>query len=80
MVPLPICLGALRLAKKRIGNRGTRSAQSGEECGVAARAKSRKRWRRRREGENEEEEVKVEEEENEEEADDEELRRKLRRN
>ena len=51
MVPLPICLGTLRVAERKKDNRGKRSAQSGEECGVAARAKSRKRWRRRREGE-----------------------------
>ena len=50
MVPLPICLGTLRVAERKKDNRGKRSAQSGEECGVAARAKSRKKWRRRREG------------------------------
>ena len=34
MVPLPICLGTLRVAERKKGNRGRRSAQSGEECGV----------------------------------------------
>ena len=42
---------ATGLAERKKRNRGRRSAQSGEECGVAARAKSRKRWRRKGRGE-----------------------------
>ena len=76
MVPLPICMGTLRVAERMKSNRGRRSAQSGEDCGVAARAKSRKRWRRR-EGR---ERRGGEKTENEEEADDEEQKRKLKKN
>ena len=77
MVPLPICLGTLRVAESKKDNRGKRSAQSGEEYGVAARAKSRC-GEGDEKGENDDE-VKEAEQENEEEADDEELRRKLMR-
>ena len=47
MVPLPIWLDNLRVVERKKGNRGRWSAQSGEECAVAARARKRTRWRRR---------------------------------
>ena len=64
-MPLPICLGTLRVAERKKRNRGRRGAQSGEECRVAARARSRKKWRRRTRTRKEEDESEEDEEQNE---------------